>query len=62
MKSIKEIWDSMSPEERVCVPAWENLSERILLASWDELDDSAKDAIILLCPKRLRDARKEVKL
>jgi len=57
MKSIKEIWNSMSPEERICIPAWENLSEKILFASWDELDDDTKATIILLCPKKLKENR-----
>jgi len=49
-KSIKEIWDSMSPEERICHPMLRYLSEELLLKGWDEMPESSqRHIIILLC-------------
>ena len=46
--STKEIWDSMSPEERACDGRLQYLAEWILLSDFDSLDESTQGYLILL--------------
>jgi len=48
MKTTKDVWDSMSPEERVKYPTLKHLNKELLQKSWDELPQFVKDHIILL--------------
>jgi len=44
----QEVWDSMSPEARVCDGRLQYLSEEILTANWADLSPTTQDHLILL--------------
>ncbi len=48
MKTTKEVWNSMPPEERAKCPTLRYLNRELLQKSWDELPQFTKDHIILL--------------
>lgn len=46
--SVKEQWDLMSPEERVCDGGLQYLAEEILESGWSELSKHTQNHLILL--------------
>ena len=48
MKLAKDIWDKMSPEERVCNDRLKNLSNKVLTTPWQDLPDHIQGHLIIL--------------
>ena len=44
----EELWNNMSPEERVLNPILEHLSEKILLSNWNSLPEYVRNHLIIL--------------
>jgi len=55
--TTKELWDSMSPEERANCPTLQHVNRELLQKSWDELPRFVRDHIILLLDGWEKDAR-----
>ena len=61
MKTTKDVWDGMSPEERAKCPFLQYLNKDILNKPWDELPRFAQDHIALMLPLSYHQERKEDK-
>ena len=48
MKTTKDMWDSMSPEEREKCPLLEYVNKELLQKPWEELPRDAQEHFIIL--------------
>jgi len=57
MKTTKEVWNSMPPEERAKCPTLKYINKELLQKSWDELPRFVQDHVTLLLISYKEDKR-----